>query len=79
MSNYTCEIVARHNVTSVARMTKIGWIRMCKTYFKNESGRARGGQKWNRIGHKGKSTHTCDECKLGIARWENDKKSYLNR
>jgi len=59
-------------------MTKPGWVRMCKTYFKNESRNARGGQKWNRIGKKGKSHHTCDECKLGIARWEKKKDVYPN-
>lgn len=74
--NYKCELAAGHGVQGRTRMTKEGWLKLCETTYKNESKKARGKYGWNKISKGGASSHTCDNCKLGKARWEKGKDVY---
>jgi len=78
MPNYRCDLAAGHGVQGKTRMTKAGWLKLCETTYKNKSQKARGKNGWNRLSPKGKSIHTCDDCSLGKARWENEKDVYPN-
>ena len=78
MPNYICELAEGSGVEGKTRMTKLGWVRMCETYFKNKSSKARGKNHWNRLTNSGESRHTCDDCALGKARWKKKKDLYPN-